>query len=1047
MSTSKIIGKVAILPKGVWSSSSAYSKLDLVSNSGNSYLAIQDVPVGTAITTSSYWMKIASKGDSAPSSLVTPAVTSWLDQNVGSAIMSSTIALASIPAFSSENTYNINDSVSYEDELYICSTSVTTPGEWTGSANWDEAQFNSIIDKSLTVSGAAADAKVVGDNAILFQRNLTASDNIDNLLTPGMYYKTADSTDTTNPSLQGTLPSTGNRRARIVVFAGHETSPTAGYAVVQLWFDTYNKFLYFRSHNNYDSAWSSWKMAGHTARTLVTTKGSKDNMNLLTEAGIYYKNGGGYTVDNGPADVAGNMARIVVFSSSPESEHAVAQLWFDCPNEKLFFRSRGLSSSSWQSWQQIGNEAEIAQLQTDLINATTYSFDDSTFGWSMGGVNIDGYNNSKTTRLRLLGPDGKSGIFVKAGSTITANIGYKFNVILYDFYASFRQFHKIGARSMGIGSYTIPQDCYIKVSIGTTTDATLWEFDPEQSKATLTEAGTTAESNALTLNLIDLDIKTKLDKTASIIDSLTNGVMELKDELPTTSNIYYELWNDMIDDNFVTKETIGYTEAMTVWQDTNHDLKVEYPALPINMYTIYSDMTHMKPGYGRQQWDADHTNQLYDRPKILLIGGQHGNERTSPSVLLNFALNLWLNPDYQELRDGFYWYIIPLMNPWGYSHSLFLNYELNNGSGYTYPMFNEDTNRYEFDGIIQLNTSSVHQGIRKNIRGDDINRAFGDRQTLLVVNHENGYSGTISSIDVKGLKVGKNKLINDRLVINGQSVTIIGNSDNTTLPTEQTEFTIYFSATDFGTILNEDQITVINQFIPEADTFMEKLTNLTDLSLKINKTNGYSGAINSIKVKGKIVEENQLINHELVINGQSVIITGNTMAITGDKTFTINFNSTNFGTITNSSTVIVKGADKFTLIMDCHQARGGGDVLTDENAWAAFVSLSTDATIQKRHLIYNTFMQAAAKSMLALANWLNKNNDIQTMYPWEGSDLPTLRNYCGNYADYSLCYEGGQNCTYYSNLTGRTNWSNEISRAVMNTQFHNFISILLKKWM
>lgn len=40
MSTSKIIGKVAILPKGVWSSSSAYSKLDLVSNSGNSYLAI-----------------------------------------------------------------------------------------------------------------------------------------------------------------------------------------------------------------------------------------------------------------------------------------------------------------------------------------------------------------------------------------------------------------------------------------------------------------------------------------------------------------------------------------------------------------------------------------------------------------------------------------------------------------------------------------------------------------------------------------------------------------------------------------------------------------------------------------------------------------------------------------------------------------------------------------------------------------------------------------------------------------------------------------------
>ena len=51
------LGKVAPTPKGAWSSTSTYEKLDIVTydNEHKAYLAIQDVPTGTAITNNNYW--------------------------------------------------------------------------------------------------------------------------------------------------------------------------------------------------------------------------------------------------------------------------------------------------------------------------------------------------------------------------------------------------------------------------------------------------------------------------------------------------------------------------------------------------------------------------------------------------------------------------------------------------------------------------------------------------------------------------------------------------------------------------------------------------------------------------------------------------------------------------------------------------------------------------------------------------------------------------------------------------------------------------------
>lgn len=58
-----VLGKVAVTPKGVWSNSVAYEKLDVVSYNGSSYLSVQNVPAATPLSNTNYWLLLAQKGD------------------------------------------------------------------------------------------------------------------------------------------------------------------------------------------------------------------------------------------------------------------------------------------------------------------------------------------------------------------------------------------------------------------------------------------------------------------------------------------------------------------------------------------------------------------------------------------------------------------------------------------------------------------------------------------------------------------------------------------------------------------------------------------------------------------------------------------------------------------------------------------------------------------------------------------------------------------------------------------------------------------------
>lgn len=60
--TTKVLGKVAITPKGEYSNATTYQLLDLITYEGGSYLALKET-TGNLPTNNEYWQLIAEKGE------------------------------------------------------------------------------------------------------------------------------------------------------------------------------------------------------------------------------------------------------------------------------------------------------------------------------------------------------------------------------------------------------------------------------------------------------------------------------------------------------------------------------------------------------------------------------------------------------------------------------------------------------------------------------------------------------------------------------------------------------------------------------------------------------------------------------------------------------------------------------------------------------------------------------------------------------------------------------------------------------------------------
>ena len=132
---------------------------------------------------------------------------------------------------------------------------------------------------------------------------------------------------------------------------------------------------------------------------------------------------------------------------------------------------------------------------------------------------------------------------------------------------------------------------------------------------------------------------------------------------------------------------------------------------------------------------------------------------------------------------------------------------------------------------------------------------------------------------------------------------------------------------------------------------------------------------------------------------------------------------------------IIGDGRKFLFSIDEHQSQAS------ENRIAAFLSMPDNTPQTKLDTIHQIWMASAGKAERDLNGYydLQKSN---TVYPWEGTDNETVRNYMGDFAEYAMCFEGSQTCAVYG---GSSTWSNSVAATVINTIYHGFLRAMGKQ--
>lgn len=122
------LGRVSIVPKGAYNASTAYKRQDLVTNQGNTYLALVD-STGASQSDTTKWQKLIDTSN----------------------IQDATSYIAD--TYSSSATYAVGDYVIYSGHLYRCNTAIATAEAWT-AAHWTQTNLaDETTDLKSTLDG------------------------------------------------------------------------------------------------------------------------------------------------------------------------------------------------------------------------------------------------------------------------------------------------------------------------------------------------------------------------------------------------------------------------------------------------------------------------------------------------------------------------------------------------------------------------------------------------------------------------------------------------------------------------------------------------------------------------------------------------------------------------------------------------------------------------------------------------------------------------------------------------------------------------------
>lgn len=269
------------------------------------------------------------------------------------------------------------------------------------------------------------------------------------------------------------------------------------------------------------------------------------------------------------------------------------------------------------------------------------------------------------------------------GGTVTVGQGYEFRICTYDSYGGNDRFSLRDARDYTGEPYQVPADCIALISLRKT-DGAAFSRD-ERINA----------SQQIRCQLRNPSVRDVIDRR------ITSADLYQVLEIPATAAEFYALFERTIPAGCYEKTELVSAE--------------ETADAPVYLYKFSKNNAWESSNYKYRE------TQLYPKKKILLVGGVHGNERTSPTAILSFANNLTKNPAYTALLGSYAWYLIPLVNPWGYSHSL-----LTSAGDVVYHEYGKYTGTVPQGYALVENTPLIRGGIRNDAWGRDINRDYAD---------------------------------------------------------------------------------------------------------------------------------------------------------------------------------------------------------------------------------------------------------------------------------------------------------------------------------
>ena len=564
------------------------------------------------------------------------------------------------------------------------------------------------LNTALDTAGKAADAKAVGDElkkSLVYRRQLTNADDTHALDDPGTYYIAAS-----NGVPANFVPDFSSGYSRLVVVKSATANQhTAEFQIADvagdLWFQTSAGGL----------TWTAWKRVAtlddiDDLFSLIASIISAPHLaNTETGKFTFYPNG--LNLNTGEAyssntrattafielrkpivkikniDPTYSMTVIWTYSSAAENA-ALRKITRNVDGRAVIIPQSGekyfricfknsldgtteLDSTDLDAlsdavtvWDFTDKKLETeyapadAKIVGDAIGAINdrlgYSSDDPTIdvsvNWKIGAISREGTNLASLSRIRTRSHAGKGAVYVLAGSTISCANGFKFNVATYSNYINSADFTLLDYRGPAGGSYTVAQDCYIRVGAGYYDDTPLAEVI-DGSVVPISQNVEAVES-AITLNFIAPTIKDQLQNLSiEVSNSQRDETLSpcLYSDITTTS----DFWNtfDEVSNatSFVTK---------TFLNDASHLIS----GYRIPMYTIDCSKSYVGSNYQIQN------SSLYTPPRILVIGGVHGDERDSSIGILDAFTKLLANAEENGALSAAVWDVVPIINPYGFDH-------------------------------------------------------------------------------------------------------------------------------------------------------------------------------------------------------------------------------------------------------------------------------------------------------------------------------------------------------------------------------------------